>query len=140
MTIVASAGKMSTRVRNRGWLLVAAQFGFAAWFVLCSWLALARAAHFAGHWYLPTRDDPYTANADIYGGWPWAYPVTITMTSAAMVAAVALIVTTFFLLTGDARGSRALTVAMAGGAVAMLLVLVASLTPAGLAVSGWLLD
>src|SRR3954471_825007 len=138
MTIAATRRRAGERFH--GWFVVGAKYTFAAWFALCAYLALARAAHFAGHWYLPSRDDPYTASADISGGWPWAFPVTETIPAAAMLAAVGLVVSGGMFVTGYARGHRALTISMIGSTVAMLVVMVAALTPAGLAVSGWLID
>jgi hypothetical protein len=41
---------------------------------------------------------------------------------------------------GYPPGNRALTLALIGSSAALLLALIASLNPAGLAVSGWLVD
>src|SRR5262245_57214797 len=135
MTTTAPARDLS-----RGWLVAGVEYAFAAWYAVCAYLALARAKDFAGHWCLPARDDVYTEKAIVYGGWAMAYPVTLTITSAAVLAALGLIVNGGMFAVGYPRGSRALTVSLIGSSVALLLVLIVSLTPPALAVSGWLLD
>jgi hypothetical protein len=123
-----------------GWTLAGCQLAYAAWYALCAYLTLAHAAGFAGHWYIPSRDDAYTAEADIWAGWPWATVIGLTAPMAPVVAALSLIVSAAVFLTGYARGNRALTVTLIAGAVAMVAVTVVSLTPAAQSVTGWLMD
>ncbi|MCU7730665.1 hypothetical protein ODJ79_43710 [Actinoplanes sp. KI2] len=110
------------------------------WYGLSVFLALTHAAGFAGHWYIPSAGDSFTANADIMAGWSWAVPVTMTVTTAVFVAPLMLLTSGTVLLRGYARGRRALTAALVGGTLVTLLTLVAALTPAVSSVSGWLLD
>ncbi|BFU44032.1 hypothetical protein KRMM14A1004_22690 [Krasilnikovia sp. MM14-A1004] len=117
-----------------------AQYAFAAWYAACVYLALAQAAHLAGHWYLPSWGDTSTADVDVSGGWTWAAPVTITVAMAPLVAWVSLFVSSAVFLIRGASGSRRLTFALIGSSVLMLLVIVVTLTPPGIGLSGWLSD
>jgi hypothetical protein len=110
------------------------------WFGLSVFLALQHAAGFAGHWYVPSANDSFTADADIKAGWSWAAPVTTTVPSAMFVATLMLLLSGILLLRGYTRGRRALTAGLIGSTVVMLLTLVAALTPAVQSISGWLLD
>ncbi|MEU8819509.1 hypothetical protein [Actinoplanes sp. NPDC048796] len=134
------AARTPIRERNLGWTLAGAQLGYAAWYALCAYQTLRHAAAFAGHWYLPSRDDAYTANADIWAGWPWATWISLTAPMAPVVAGLSLIVSAVMFVTGYARGRRSLFIALIAGAVAALLTIVVSLTPAAQQVTGWLID
>jgi hypothetical protein len=104
-------------------------------------LALARAAHFAGHYYVPAQNDKYTATVDIADGWPWASAVAITATIGPLLAAVSVTVSSCLLLVlGYRRGRRALWLTLLGGTVAVAATVVLMVTPAGRSVTGWLLD
>ncbi|WP_250006378.1 hypothetical protein [Actinoplanes sp. M2I2] len=140
MTTVATRISVPTRSRAGGWVLVAAQAGFAALYAICCYLALARAAELAGRWYLPSQDDPFTADLDVTGAWPWAWVVAYVVSSALMVTVLSLFVSAIVFLSGYARGHRRLRMALAGSTAATFLVLVVSLTPAAQLLAGWLLD
>ncbi|MEV4638144.1 hypothetical protein AB0J80_12415 [Actinoplanes sp. NPDC049548] len=140
MTLAAARSAVPVRSRSDVWLLVVAQYGYAAWFAVCVYLALARAAQLAGHWYVPAANDAFTGNADIMAGWAWASPVTTTLSSAWMVLPVALIASAVSFLFGYTSGRRALSVALIGSTIAMLLTAVAASTPVIHSISGWLID
>jgi hypothetical protein len=128
------------RRRSGGWFLAAAQYGYAGWFGLSVFLALKHAAGFAGHWYVPSANDSFTADADITAGWSWATLVILTVPSGVWVALLMLLTSGVVLFSGYTRGRRALTAGLIGSTVVMLLTLLAALTPAVQSVSGWLLD
>jgi len=140
MTMALVRSGVPARGRRGGWLLIAAQCGYPVGFAVCVYLALARAAQFAGHWYVPAANDSFTANADIMAGWAWGTLVTLMVPSAVIVSLPALLISTVLFLSGYTRGRRALTIALAGSTAAMLLTLVAALTPAVQSISGWLVD
>lgn len=142
MTALVARPGAPTRSRHRtgGWVLAAAQYGFTVWYAVCLWLALARAAHFAGRWYVPSQGDAYTGNADIMAGWPWALVVWLTVPAAWMVGLLSLFVSAVVFWSGYPKGHRRLTIALLGGGAAMLLTLAVSMTPAAQSISGWLLD
>ncbi|GGR12821.1 hypothetical protein GCM10010168_33230 [Actinoplanes ianthinogenes] len=130
MTIVA------TRQRTGGWWLIGAVHAYAAWYALCLYQALARAADLAGHWYLPSQGDVFTADADINGGWAWSAPILVTLPTAPLIAGAGLFVIGVLAVLGRTRHRRPLL----AGVAALVLVLVVSLTPAVTAISGWLID
>jgi hypothetical protein len=130
----------TARSRPGLWVLAVAQYLYAAWFAVCVYLAFARAAQFAGHWYIPSRDDAFTANADITAGWAWASPVTMTVSSVWIVVAFALVISAVSFLFDYTSGRRALAVALIGSTTAMLLTAVAASTPAIHSLNGWLID
>jgi hypothetical protein len=120
--------------------VVAAQYAFGALVAACGYLALARAAHFAGHWYVPSVDDRYTATADIYADWPWATLVSFTVPIAPMVAGLGLVVSAVLFLLGYTRGHRALTLALIGSTAVTLATLAVTVTPPAQALIGWVVD
>ncbi|GAA0505522.1 hypothetical protein Ade02nite_71830 [Paractinoplanes deccanensis] len=126
--------------RNLGWTLAVAQLLYAAWFAWCAYVTLAHAADITGHWYLPSRDDAYTANADIWADWPWATWIMLTAPMAPVVMALSLIVSAVMFVVSYPRGHRALTMTLIAGAVAALLTLVVSLTPPVQQIIGWVSD
>ncbi|MEV4348542.1 hypothetical protein AB0J83_29145 [Actinoplanes sp. NPDC049596] len=117
---MTTLGRPHLRDRNLGWTVAAAQLGYAAWFALCIFLTLRRAAEVTGHWYLPSSDDPYTAGADIWSDWPWATWISLSAPMAPIVAGLSLIVSAAMFVTGYARGHRALFITMIVGAVRRL--------------------
>jgi hypothetical protein len=123
-----------------GRTLVAVQLVYVAWFALCAYWVLERAAHFAGHYYLPSMGDRYTANADITGGWPVAELVILTAVLGPIVSAVSLIGSIALLLQKKIRARRPLFVALLVSGTVTLVSFVVSLSPAGQSVMGWLLD
>ncbi|GAB1645788.1 hypothetical protein [Krasilnikovia sp. MM14-A1259] len=136
------AARTTARVKGRPGvkLLMTAQYVFVAWYALCGYLVLARAAHFAGHWYVPSFNDGYTSEADFSADWAWAVPAKATVAMAPLIAWVSLFVSSAVFLIRGAAGSRKLTFALVGSSVLTVLVVVVSFTPAGLSVSNWLLD
>ncbi|XVU21048.1 hypothetical protein ACQPZJ_27685 [Actinoplanes sp. CA-054009] len=134
------AARTHIRDRNLGWTVAGAQIAYAAWYALCAYLTLRHAASFAGHWYLPSRDDVYTAEADIWADWPWATWISLTAPMAPVVAGLSLIVSAAMFVTGYARGHRPLFLTLIAGTAAALLTITVSLTPAAQQVTGWLMD
>nr|WP_296064557.1 hypothetical protein [uncultured Actinoplanes sp.] len=64
----------------------------------------------------------------------------MVVSSAMMMALIALLLSVVVFLRGYTAGHPALTRCLIGSTTAMLLVLTASLTPAVQSISGWLLD
>jgi hypothetical protein len=122
------------------WVLVAGQSAYTVWFVLCAYLALARASHFAGHYYVPAQGDRYTAGADVAAGWPWASAVTATAAVGPLVAMLSVAAAVALLLFGHVRGRRAASLALLVSTIAVLATVVVAVTPAGRSVTGWILD
>jgi len=140
MTDAPARTRKLTRNRTGGWVLVAAQCGYAVGFAVCVSLALARAAELTGHAYVPSANDALTADADIMTGWSGGGLITLVVSSAMMTALIALLLSVVLFLRGYTTGHPALTRSLIGSTMAMLLVLTASLTPAVQSISGWLLD
>ncbi|MBM2614024.1 hypothetical protein JIG36_00450 [Actinoplanes sp. LDG1-06] len=138
-TTVATRGSAPTSDRAGAWTLVGVQYGFSALYALCGYLAMARAADLAGHWYIPAQGDAVTADLDISSGWVWTLPVGVVLSLGPVLAGLGLFVSVMAFLLGYTHGRRHVY-ALIGSTVAMLLVLVVSLTPAAQSVSGWLLD
>jgi hypothetical protein len=144
MTAVTSTRVAATRPHNGVWVLAGLQCAYAVWFVVCAWLALARARHFAGHYYIPALNDRYTADADVPGGWPWAGAVTNTAMVGPLFSMLLAAASAGWLvlgsLLGHFRGRRAAFFTLLSGTVVVLATVVVVLSPAGRSVTGWLLD
>ena len=121
-------------------LAVVVEWAYAALYVACVVLALARAADLAGHWHIPARDDAFTAGADITAGRPWTVAVGVIVSSAPIVAGLGLFGSALLFLTGYARGDRPLIRALIRSTVITTVVLAVSLTAQAQSLSGWLLD
>ncbi|WP_433824730.1 hypothetical protein ACQP2E_21545 [Actinoplanes sp. CA-015351] len=141
MTTVTTRSSLPfSRRRTGGWLVAAFPFAFAVWYAVCFGLALARAREFAGHWYIPSMNDEYTATADIWAGWRMSWLVAYSISWAPLLAGFTLFVTGMLFILGYQSGHRRLSIALIGGAVMSLLILVVAVTPAAQSVSVWLLD
>jgi hypothetical protein len=132
----------STARRNvtGGWLLAAAQCALALWFACCVYLALTHAAKFSGFLYVPSIDDPYTAEIDVLGDWAWRIPVGMTLGLGPLVAGLSVVATAVLLITRYARGSRALTAVLVFGAVVAALTVAAGVSPDVQSIRGWIGD
>lgn len=127
--------------RRAARVLAGAQFGYTAWFAAAAYLALARAAHFAGHYYVPAQGDQYTADADVNSGWPWASAVITTAALGPLLAAVSIVVSSCLLvMLGYRRGHRALWLTLLGSTVAVVATVAVGHTSAGSSVINWVLD
>jgi hypothetical protein len=140
MATATATAKTAPGRRTGAWVFAGAQLAYAVWFVLAAWLALTRAAHFAGHYYIPAQADVHTAGADVDDGWPWAPALASTAMMGPLFAAVSILVSAGMLVLGHLRGRRALTLTALVGTVAVLATVVVALSPAGRSVSGWLID
>lgn len=140
MATVTSTAKAAPGKRTGAWVFAGAQLAYAVWFVVAAWLALARAAHFAGHYYIPAQGDAYTAGAYVDEGWPWGSALTMTAMLGPLLAMLSLFVSAGMLVLGYLRGRRALTITTLVSIVAVLATVVVALSPAGRSVSGWLND
>src|SRR3954465_11080181 len=80
MATTVHAGGSGRKSTASAWAVTFAQLAYVGWFGVCVWVALVRAAHFAGHYYIPYQGDPYTADAVIFTGWSsWFYkPMAMT--------------------------------------------------------------
>src|SRR5690242_4668862 len=80
MTTTVDDGGFVPNSTASAWAVTSVQLVYVGWFGVCVWVALVRAAHFAGHYYIPYQGDPYTANVDVFTGWSsWFYtPMTMT--------------------------------------------------------------
>jgi hypothetical protein len=143
MAAVTSSARVAIQPHQRRavWIFAGAQFAYTAWFALAAYLALARAAQFAGHFYIPGQGDQYTANADVNSGWPWEFPVTMTAQLGPLLAPISLIAAIYLLvMLGYRRGVRALWLTLLGSTVAVAATVVVSWTSPGQSVIGWILD
>jgi hypothetical protein len=104
------------------------------------YLALSRAAHFAGHFYVPRLGDRYTANADITDGWSWAQPLMLTATAGLMFAILSIPVAVGLLLTQSVRRRRPLFYALLTGSLLVMATIAAVSSPPGRAIVGWIMD
>lgn len=122
-------------------MLAGVQFAYAAWFAVAAYLALARAAQFAGHYYVPAEGDEFTAGADVNSGWPWASAVGTTASLGPLLSAVSIAMSVWLLVVlGYGRGRRTLWLTLLGSTVAVLATVVVAGTSAGRSVTGWVLD
>lgn len=143
MAAVVTAGRtvMEPGRRRALWIFAGAQFAYTAWFAVAACLALARAAHFAGHFYIPAEGDRYTASADVSAGWPWAGPVTMTAALGPLLAGISVTVAICLLVVlGYRRGARALWLSLLGSTVAVVATVLAAGTEPGRSIIGWLMD
>ena|SRR5690349_15467014 len=124
------------------WFLTSAQFAYVAWFGVCVWVALARAAHFAGHLYIPYQGDPYTASADIWTGWSSGFktPLMLTAVLQPFIALTAIGLSAWLLAQPRIRTNKILFSALLISALLVLVTFVLAVVPAGRSISGWILD
>jgi hypothetical protein len=139
MTTTVPAGTASTRAV---WVVSLLQLGYVIWFGVCVWVALARAAHFAGHLYIPYDGDEYTASADIWTGWSsWLkMPMMATVLLEPFIALASIGASARLLAQKHTRDNRILFSVLLVGALLVLATLVFAIVPAGRSISGWILD
>lgn len=140
MTATVRAATSRPPERNGIWGLAAAQYAYTVWFAVCAIAALSRAAHFAGHFYIPAANDAVTANADVVDGWPWAGPVMATGQLGPLASIVAVAVSIGLLSSARVRAYRGQWVTLLISTLLVVGTLVAALSPAGVSVTGWVLD
>src|SRR5262249_9005294 len=128
------------RSTRSAWVVTSVLLAYVAWFVVCLWVALARAAHFAGHLYVPYQGDAYTANADVWtGGWSWfAGPVTLTAQLHPLFAFASIGLAAWQLAQKRVRSTAIAYAGLLISTVLVLASLVAALTPAGRSITGWI--
>jgi hypothetical protein len=125
---------------NGVWLLTVAQYAYVLWFVAAVFLTLGRAAHFAGHYYIPSYNDRYTADADVTDGWGWSGLLTATAAVGPFLSVVAVLGSIGLLLTKRVRSFRGQWIALLVSAVLVVATVAVALSPAGRSTAGWLLD
>ncbi len=142
MTATVRAATSTPPARRNGvWLLAAAQYAYAIWFPLAVYLALARAAHFEGHYFpLPATGDAATANADVTGGWQWSGLVMATASTGPLFAGFAAATSIGLLVTRRVRAYRVQWITLLVSTLLLIATLVVALSPGGVQVSSWLLD
>ena len=135
----ATATRRSTRA---AWYLASLQLLFVVWFGVCVWVALARAAHFAGHLYLPYESDAYTESADVWTGWSsWFIgPITATVLLQPFVTPASIGASVWLLAQKRTRDNAVLFSVLLVSALLVVAALVLRILPAGVSVSGWILD
>ncbi len=140
MTVHAGTG--TKRSRRTAWIVTSVQFAYVVWFGVCVWVALVRAAHFAGHFYIPYQSDPYTAGADVFTGWSsgFATPMMMTAVLQPFIAFASIGVTAWQLAQSSTRSSRILLWLLVISAVLVFTTYVLANIPAGKSISGWILD
>jgi hypothetical protein len=135
----ATTARPSTRA---AWVLAALQLAYVGWFGVCIWVALARAAHFAGHLYIPYQGDPYTASADIWTGpWSWfSMPIMLTAYVCPFIAPGAALLSAVLLPQKHIRTNKVLFSVLLISALLVVATLVLAVLPAGRSTIGWILD
>ncbi|MGK5682903.1 hypothetical protein [Actinoplanes sp. URMC 104] len=133
MTTTATRRNIPASGSAPGWTLVAAQGGYVALYLLCGWLALARAEEVTGRWQVPEY-------GSVDPGWAGAFAAGTILQLGPVLTGLGLFCSIMFFLIGGARGNRRLTVALLVTTAATLATLVVSLTPAPQSLGGWLLD
>ena len=119
MTTATTRDPAWSRRRTAGWSVAGMQGGYALVFAIAAVFAMTR----------------YAADAMLDGMAVWLLLITV-LQMGPLLAGVSLIASAWFLLTGYARGRRALTAALVAGAAVALATVVAMLTPAGQALIG----
>lgn len=127
------------------WAVTSVQLAYVGWFGVCVWVALVRAAHFAGHYYIPYQGDPYTANADVFTGWSrWFYtPMTMTAGLQPLMPIMVLGsigVTAWQLTQPSTRRNRVLLSLLVASTLLVVATFILANTTAGESVSNWILD
>ena len=142
MTAAVRGGTASTKSARAVWVVSVLQLGYVVWFGVCVWVALARAAHFAGHLYIPYQGDPYTASADIWTGWSswFITPMTMTVLLEPFIAVASIGVSVWFLGQERTRNNIMLFSVLLVSALLVMATLVLTIVPAGRSISGWILD
>jgi hypothetical protein len=139
MTSTVHAGIAAERSTRAAWVVMLAQFGYVLWFGVYVWAALARAAHFAGHFYVPHQGDQYTADADILAGWSSGFRTLMVMTAQLQpfVVLASIGLSAWQLASKSTRRRRVLFWLPL---VSSALVFATLVFPAGRSISGWILD
>ena len=142
MTAAVHAGTATTRSTRRTWFLASFQFAYVVWFGVCVWVALARAAHFAGHVYIPYESDPYTASVDIWTGWASWFrgPMMTTVVLQPFVELVLIGVSGWTLAQKRTRSNKTVFSVLLISTVLVVGCLVLGMLPAGTSISTWILD
>jgi hypothetical protein len=138
-TVTATGTAKSTRAV---WFLASLQFAYVSWFGVCVWVALARAAHFAGHLYIPHQGDQYTATADVWTGWSSGFigPMAATATLQPFIVLASIGVSAWLLVQKRTRSHPILFSVLLVSALLVLATFVLAALPAGRSISGWILD
>jgi hypothetical protein len=142
MTSTAHAGIAVERSTRAAWIVMLAQFAYVLWFGVCVWVALARAADFAGHLYVPHQGDQYTAGANIFTGWSSGFstPMMLTAQLYPFIALGSIGVSAWQLAAKITRSSRILFWLLLISAVLVFATFVLANIRAGRSISGWILD
>jgi hypothetical protein len=142
MTTTIRAGTATTKSTRLAWFLASLQLLNSLWFGLCVWVALARAAHFAGHLYIPYQGDPYTGSVPIWTGW-WSwfiFPIMMTVLLQPFVAPASIGVSAWLLAQKRTCNDKFLFSVLLISTLLVLACFVLMIVPAGRLVSGWILD
>jgi hypothetical protein len=131
-----------TKSTRTAWFVTALQFAYVIWFGVCVWVALARAAHFAGHFYFPSQGDTYTESANVWTGWSSGFiqPMMTTVMLQPLVAFASIVASTWQLAQKRTRNKRVLFWLLLISAVLVFATFVLANVPAGKSISGWILD
>jgi hypothetical protein len=125
---------------NGVWFVAAVQYAYTIIFVLCAVAALARAAHFAGHYYIPSFNDAATADADVADGWQWAGVVMAMAALGPVLGMLGVAGSVGLLLTPRVRAYRGQWIMLLISTVLVIAVLIVALSPDGRSVATWVLD
>jgi hypothetical protein len=142
MTTTAHARPAMTKSTRLAWFQASLQLVCVFWFGVCVWVALARAAHFAGHWYIPYDGDPYTASVDIWAGWSRGFeaPMMATVVLEPGVALVLIGVSAWLLAQKRTRNNIILFSVLLISTLLVVACFVLRIVPAGRSISDWILD
>jgi hypothetical protein len=142
MTVAVHTGTAATRSTRGAWLLASFQLVYVVWVGVCVWVALARAAHFAGHVYIPSEGDSYTASVDVWTGWSsWFIgPMMTTVMLQPFIELVSIGLSGWTLAQRRTRENKTLFSVLLISALLVVACLVLENVPAGVSISTWILD
>jgi len=142
MTTTVYARTATTKSTRAAWFQASLQLVYVIWFGTCVWVALARAAHFAGQLYIPYQGDPYTASVDIWTGWSSGFigPMMATVLLQPFVAPVSIGVSAWLLTQKRTRHNMILFAVLLFSTLLMVACFVLAIVPAGRSVGDWILD
>ncbi|MGC5020641.1 hypothetical protein [Micromonospora sp. DT47] len=137
----ADAG-VTTAPRPPGSVLAHMQFALAGVYATAIGVALARAASFSGHLYLPHQGDEATGTADLWPGYwaPVSLMLIVVIGVAPVVATMTALVAVARLVTARARTGYAHQRSLLVSTVFAVLVVMSWMTPFVETLHAWLLD
>jgi hypothetical protein len=130
--------KVASSTRRLVWGL----FFYAGWYVLCAVVALGRAAHLLGEWYIPSRGDIYTDSVDVWPGalQPVGRLLLFTAAVGHLVAIPVVVWAAVRLTDPEVRASRVTWRWLLIGTLLVTGTVVLAFSGPGVAVRAWIMD